>query len=224
MFLGHFAVAYAAKPLAPRMSLGTAFLAAQFLDLLWPTLLLAGVETVRLATPGSTPPLIFEHYPVSHSLLAVLGWSLVAGAIHFTLRRDGRSAAVIAALVLSHWILDLVVHVPDLPLAPAMDLKVGFGLWHWPLATLALELALFAVGVFAYTRDTRPLDATGRYAHVSLVVFLLVIHFANVFGPAPKEVAPVAWVGQAQWLLVAWAYWVDAHRRPMRTGSLRFAA
>jgi hypothetical protein len=223
MFLGHFAVAYAAKPLAPRVSLGTAFLGAQFLDLLWPTLLLAGVETVRLAPAGSTPPLIFDHYPISHGLLAVLAWSAVAGALHFVFRRDTRSALVLAALVLSHWILDVIVHVPDLPLAPGLDVRAGLGLWHSTSATLMLESALFACGVYLYTRSTRPIDGTGRFAHAGLVVFLVAIHLLNVFGPPPPDVRPVAWVGQAQWLLVAWAYWVDAHRGPVTASGRRLA-
>ncbi|MBC5767096.1 hypothetical protein [Ramlibacter albus] len=215
MFLGHFAVAYAAKPLAARISLGTAFLCAQFLDLLWPTLLLAGVETVRIAPAGSTVPLVFESYPYSHSLVAALFWAALVALVHFAFRRSKVGALVVGALVVSHWLLDLVVHVPDLPLVPGGDVKWGFGLWQWKGAALAVELALFGCGVYLYTRATRPLDGTGRWAHVALVAFLAVIQFANVFGPPPPGVSPIAWVGQAQWLLVAWAYWVDSRRRPV---------
>src|SRR6186997_681775 len=128
MFIGHFGVAFAAKRPAPRVSLGTLFLAAQFIDLLWPVLLLLGVERVRIA-PGITrvTPLDFEHYPISHSLLAVLGWAVLVGGAHFLLRRERRAALIVAALVLSHWVLDLLMHRPDLPLAPGATVLVGFG-------------------------------------------------------------------------------------------------
>ncbi|HEX6361785.1 MAG TPA: hypothetical protein VFZ93_02430, partial [Albitalea sp.] len=131
MFIGHFGVGFAAKRVAPAVSLGTLFLAAQFIDLLWPTLLLAGVERVEIR-PGANPPLAFVHYPVSHSLVAVLGWAALIGGLHFGLRRRLRAALVVGAAVLSHWVLDLLVHEPDLPLAPGAA-RVGLGLWHWPL-------------------------------------------------------------------------------------------
>jgi hypothetical protein len=213
MFIGHFGVGFAAKRVAPALSLGTAFLAAQFIDLLWPTLLLAGVERVRIE-PGNTRmmPLVFEHYPVSHSLLAVLAWALVLGVAHWLLRRRPRAAVVVGALVVSHWLLDAVVHVPDLPLAPGSSTLVGLGLWNSMAATIAVEAALFAGGLWLYLSATRAADRTGRLALVGLVAFLVLVEIANFAGPPPPNVTALAWVGQAQWLLVAWGYWVDAHR------------
>lgn len=215
MFIGHFGVAFGAKKPAPRVSLGTLFFAAQFVDLLWPTLLLLGVERVRIA-PGETAgvPLAFEHYPVSHSLLAVILWASVIGMLYRWLRGSWRGAIVIAGAVLSHWFLDLLVHIPDLPLMPGGETRVGFGLWRSVPLTLALEVSLFATGVWLYARATRAVDRTGRWAFASLVVALLLIHVGNVFGSPPPSVRAVAWVGQAQWLLVLWAYWVDRHRAP----------
>ena len=128
MFIGHFAVAFAAKRIAPRVSLGSAFFAAQLLDLLWPTLLLLGVERVQLAPAGAPVPLLFEHYPVSHSLVAAIGWGVLVAALHFTWRRGARGALVLAALVVSHWLLDLLVHLPDLPLSPGGAARLGLGL------------------------------------------------------------------------------------------------
>lgn len=219
MFIGHFAVGLAAKAKAPRVSLGTLFFAAQFLDLLWPTLLLAGVERVRIA-PGVTPgvPLVFESYPVSHSLLAVAGWAVAIGGGYGWLRRDLRGAVVIGLAVMSHWVLDLVVHVPDLPLAPGGEARWGLGLWRSVPATLAVELALFAAGALWYARATEAVDATGRWAWWALVAVLLGIHLGNVLGAPPPSVTAIAWVGQAQWLLVLWAYWIDGHRR-VRVGA-----
>ncbi|NCT67684.1 MAG: hypothetical protein GXC76_08565 [Rhodanobacteraceae bacterium] len=217
MFLGHFALAFAAKPLARRVSLGTLFLAAQFIDLLWPSFLLLGLERVRIE-PGAIglTPLAFEHYPWSHSLLAVLGWAIGFAAVHFALRRSGRNAIVLGALVLSHWLLDLVVHRPDLPLYPGESPLFGFGLWALPSWTFALETALFLLGLALYLRMTRPRDRAGRWLLAALVGFLFAIHLSNQLGAPPPNVTALAWVGQAQWLLVALAYWVDRHRLALR--------
>jgi len=215
MFIGHFGLGFAAKRLAPRVSLGTAFLAAQFIDLLWPSFLLLGIESVRIA-PGATAvtPLVFERYPISHSLLAVAGWALALGVAYALVRRDRRGAFVVGWLVLSHWLLDAIVHVPDLPVAPGMDMRVGLGLWQSRAATLAVEVPIFAAGVWLYARSTLAKDRIGRYAMIALVAFLALIHVGNVLGPPPPSVSAIAWLGQAQWLLVAWGYWVDAHRQP----------
>jgi membrane-bound metal-dependent hydrolase YbcI (DUF457 family) len=217
MFIGHFGLGFAAKRVAPRVSLGTAFLAAQFVDLLWPTLLLLGLESVRIV-PGATAatPLIFEHYPISHSLVAVIGWGLALGAVYALTTKKARGAVLVAALVVSHWMLDAIVHVPDLPLVPGVDTMVGLGLWQSKAATLAVEIPIFAAGVWLYTKSTRPKDKVGSYGLIGLVGFLALIHAGNLYGPPPPNVTAIAWVGQAQWLLVAWAYWVDAHRAARR--------
>lgn len=213
MFIGHFGVAFGAKRAAPPVSLGTLFLAAQFIDLLWPTLLLAGAETVRIS-PGTTTvtPLDFEYYPISHSLVAVLGWAILVGGVHFLLRREARAALVIAALVVSHWLLDLLVHRPDLPLAPGSSTLLGLGAWSSLPLTLLLEVPLFVVGVWLYLSSTVAMDRQGSWALWALVGLLLVIYAANIFGSAPPSIAAIAWAGQLQWLLVVWAYWVDRHR------------
>jgi hypothetical protein len=214
VFIGHFGVGLGAKRVAPQVSLGTLMLAAQFIDLLWPTLLLLGLERVRIA-PGITAvtPLDFEHYPISHSLAAVLGWSVIVGAIHFLVRRNKRAAVLLGLLVTSHWAIDLVAHRPDLPIVPGGELRLGFGLWSSLPFTLALEGALFALGVCVYARSTTAADAIGRWGFRGLVAFLIAIHAGNLFGPPPPSVEAIAWAGHAQWLLVVWAWWVDAHRR-----------
>ena len=220
MFIGHFGVGFAAKRVAPRMSLGTAFLAAQWLDLLWPTLLLLGMESVRIA-PGATAvtPLIFDHYPISHSLLAVVGWGVALGAVYGFARQNFGGAAVVAALVISHWLLDAIVHVPDLPLVPGGGPMMGLGLWQSKAATLAVEIPIFAAGVWLYATSTRARDRAGSYGLMGLVGFLALIYAGNLFGDPPPSQTAIAWVGQAQWLLVAWAYWVDAHRDATRVAS-----
>ena len=214
MFIGHFGVGFAVKAGAPRVSLGTLFLAAQWLDLLWPTLLLLGVESVRIV-PGATQvtPLRFEHYPVSHGLLAVLVWAALAAAAYFYFRRNRRGALMLALLVVSHWALDAIVHQPDLPLFPGSNRMVGFNAWSSLPLTLLIELSLFALGVWWYARVTAPRNAPGRWGLWGLVLLLLVIYAGNLFGPPPPNAQAIAWTGQAQWLLVAWGYWLDKHRQ-----------
>src|SRR5205085_9114536 len=131
MFIGHFGVGFGAKALAPKASLGSLFLAAQFIDLLWPTLLLVGLEQVRIA-PGATrvTPLDFVNYPISHSLAAVIGWGVLFAALYRFLRRYPRAALVLGLAVASHWFPDLVVHRPDLTLYPGSMEFFGFGLWN----------------------------------------------------------------------------------------------
>ncbi|WP_242923695.1 hypothetical protein [Pontibacter liquoris] len=213
MFIGHFAAGFAGKSAAPKLSLGTLFLAAQFLDLLWPTLLLLHLEHVEIApSPESFNPLHFTSYPISHSLLLVLGWGLLFGAVYWMLRKDLRTAVVLGLLVISHWFLDLAVHLPDLPLYPGNSPLLGLGLWKSTTATLLVEGLLFILGVGLYLRRTTPKNKTGVYSLWALVVFLVIVYVANVFGPVPPSETAVAWGSQLQWLFILWAYWVDRNR------------
>jgi hypothetical protein len=215
MFLGHYAVALAAKRAAPATSLGTLFFASVFIDLLWPVLLLAGVERARVdASIGGLAPLVFEHYPVSHSLLMVGVWALLLGGGWYAAMRDRRGALVVAALVLSHWLLDALAHRPDLLLVPGGDTRVGLGLWNAPLASAVAELGLFAGGVLLYARATR---GRRRWPLWALCALLLAIFAGDLVGPPPPSITAVAWVGLAQWLLVAAGWWVD---RPVAAGAM----
>jgi FtsH-binding integral membrane protein len=213
MFLGHFAAGLAGKAAAPKSSLGTLFLAAQFLDLLWPTLLLLNLEQAIISPePGVLVPLKFTHYPISHSMLMALGWGLLFGLVYWLIKKDTRSAVVLGLLVVSHWLLDFIVHVPDLPLYPGDAPMLGLGLWTSTIATIAVESLLFIVGLWLYLRTTRANNKTGNYSFWALVVFLVVIYFMNLFGPVPPSMEAVAWGGQMQWLLIIWAYWADRNR------------
>ena len=212
MFLGHYGVALAAKKAAPRVSLGTLAMAGVFLDLLWPVLLVAGVEHVRIA-PGITrvTPLDFYDYPISHSLLTVLGWGVAFAVVYFLARRNPRGAMVLAAAVASHWFLDLLVHRPDLPLWPGGRLA-GFGLWNSVMATLVAEFGIFVLGLLLYARSTSARDRIGRYGLAALGLVLVAVYAANLLGPPPPNVQVLQWSAFGQWLFVAWMYWVDQHR------------
>jgi uncharacterized membrane protein YhaH (DUF805 family) len=214
VFIGHFGVAFAAKRAAPSVSLGTLFLAAQLADLVWPNLVLLGLEKVEVA-PGNTAvtPLNFVSYPYSHSLVALVVWAALFAGIHWLIRRRGGVVPwLLGALVLSHWILDAVSHRPDMPIVIGGGPLVGLGLWNSVAATVLVETALFLAGVALYVRATRALDRTGVYALWGLVAFLLFISVANLMGPPPPSAIAVAWVAQSIWLLVFWGYWIDRHR------------
>ena len=139
MFIGHYAVGFAAKRFAPQTSLGVLIASALSLDLLWPLFVLAGWEQVRIE-PGNTAftPLNFASYPISHSLVAALGWATLFAAVYYLLTRYRAGALVVWIGVVSHWVLDFITHRPDLPLYPGGSL-VGLGLWNSPVATVAVE-------------------------------------------------------------------------------------
>jgi membrane-bound metal-dependent hydrolase YbcI (DUF457 family) len=213
MFIGHFGVGLGAKKAAPRVSLGTLFIAAQFLDLLWPTFLLLGIERVAINPPGtSTVPLNFVYYPWTHSLLMAMVWGVVVGGIYFAIRKNGRAAIVLFFGVVSHWVLDLFVHHPDLPLVPGGKTFVGWSLWDHPGLELPIELAIFVIGLVLYLRTTSAKDAIGKFGPWLIALLLVAIQMGNEFGPPPASVTAIAWFAELQWLFVAFAYWVDRHR------------
>ena len=217
MFIGHFAMGFGAKKYAPQVSLGILFLACQLADLVWPNLVLLGIETMSIS-PGATvmTPLDFSSYPYTHSLMAMVLWAGLFGLLYQLISRSGYKAAiVIAALVISHWLLDVLSHRPDMPITFAATPKVGMGLWNYPMLAIPIELLLFGVGVWFYSRSTKPLNRKGSIGLWALVLFLLAVYSANVLGPAPPSTTAVAWSAQAMWLIVAWGFWIDRHRSAM---------
>jgi membrane-bound metal-dependent hydrolase YbcI (DUF457 family) len=213
MFIGHFGVAFAAKRVAPAVSVGTAIFAAEFLDAVWPLLVFAGVERVAIV-PGITrmTPLDFVHYPWSHSLAMALVWSFAFGGTYWLLRRSARGAVVLGALVASHWVLDWIVHRPDLPLYPGDAAKYGLGLWNQPALELGVEALIIAAGIYLYLRATRARDRTGTWSFWALVVVLAVAYLGATFGPPPPSAQAVAASSLIAYLMVAWGWWIDRHR------------
>lgn len=213
MFLGHYGVAFAAKRAAPRTSLGALAFAAQFLDELWPILLLLGVEQVKIV-PGlmAASPMDFTNYPYSHSLLMAIVWGILIGGVYFLLRRYGRGAWIMGALVVSHWFLDVPMHRADLPLWPgASSPKVGWGLWNSIPATYVIEFAIYAIGIAVYLRATRARDRIGSWGLWAYILVLAILLVTSNGSPPPSERA-LAWTALGLWLFVPWAWWVDKHR------------
>ena len=214
MFIGHYAVGLASKKLAPRASLGALIAAPILLDLLWPIFLLLGWEHVSVE-PNRNPflRLAFDSYPISHGLVAVLGWATLFAAIYFGFTRYKAGALVIWMGVISHWVLDYVVHRPDLPLYAGGARLVGLGLWNHRWAAIAVELILFAAGIWLYTSQTKAKDKIGVYAFWGFVIFLLAAYGAAAFGPPPPaSVRKLAIVTLCTSLLIVWAWWFDSHR------------
>ncbi len=213
MFIGHFGVGLGAKKAAPEISLGTFFLACQFLDLLWPTFLLFGWEHVEIQ-PGITKmtPLNFTDYPISHSLLMALVWGFGFGLVYFLIKRNFKGSIILGLVVVSHWILDLFVHRPDLPLYPGSHAYVGFGLWNLKIVAVILEGLIFIAGLIFYLYSTKSKNKVGIYGFWGLILFLVLIYISNLFGSPPPNVKAIAWAGELQWIFVIWAYWVDKNR------------
>jgi membrane-bound metal-dependent hydrolase YbcI (DUF457 family) len=200
MFIGHVAAGLVGARQA-RIPLGTAILAAQLPDVIWPLLVLAGVEQVAIA-PGDTAvtPLRFEHYPWSHSLVMVALTGAALGALYGWRRRSRRMGVTFALMAASHWVLDVASHRPDMPILPFGGPKLGLGLWNSVAATVVVEGALFAAAVWFYARGHR-LDR----GFASLIVTMIAAYVANLLGPPPRSVTVVA-VAAAALVPLLW-YW-----------------
>jgi membrane-bound metal-dependent hydrolase YbcI (DUF457 family) len=220
MFIGHFALAFAAKRAAPRTSLGTLFAAAEFADILFPILVLFGWESAGFV--GGTNPFLalkLDHYPISHGLLALIAWGVVAALLYRWRRGYARGAVVVALLVVSHWVLDFVTHRPDMPLWPGGP-KVGLELWASVPGTIVVEGLLFAAGVWLYAGATRDRDAVGRFGLWGLVALLAVLYVVSLLPTATSSPAAFAVVGMALTaVLLSLGAWVDRHREARTAGA-----
>jgi membrane-bound metal-dependent hydrolase YbcI (DUF457 family) len=212
MFIGHIALGLAAKRAAPRLSLGVLMAAVMFADMLWPILILLGIEEVRIL-PGITrvTPLEFVSYPWSHSLVMLIVWGLAFGWV--VRHRDPRALAVVTAAVVSHWVLDWITHRPDMPIYPGGP-RFGLGLWNSIAATVIVEVAMFVAGAWVYFQTTRPRGRTGVASIWILLALLLAIYLGDVAaGAPPPSVNAIAIVGiGATVLFTAWSTWADRYR------------
>jgi len=214
MFIGHFAVGFAAKKFAPRTSLATLLAAPLFLDLLWPAFLLLGWEHLRIV-PGITRynPLDLYDFPWSHSLLMSVVWATAFSLIYYRVSRYRAGAVAIWIGVVSHWILDWITHRPDMPLYPGGGPLLGLGLWNHVAATMTVEISMLAVGFWMYVSVTRARDRIGSYAFISYILVLLSLFIGDRFSATPTTVSEIIWSGLvAEAVLLAWPWWFDRHR------------
>jgi hypothetical protein len=214
MFIGHFAVAFAGKKVAPKVSLGTLFLAAQFLDVLWPVFVLLGAEHFRIVS-GITKvsPFDFYDFPISHSLFMALTWAAAVGLVYFILKGDKVSSLILSGLVFSHWILDVIVHRPDLALLPQGPYW-GLGLWNSKVGTILVEFGLLAAGAWIYKNATKKKDPLGDWVFYTLLATLAVFYSLTLFLPPPSNPNMVAWSGIIIiWGFILWGDWADRLRK-----------
>lgn len=212
MFIGHYAPAFAARGLtseAPK--LGTLFVAAQLVDLAFFAFVILGVEHLRLV-PGITAmnPMDLYDMPYTHSLLGTFAFSAVFGIWVFWRARNLVAASWAALVVLSHWLLDFLVHRPDLTLAGGHE-KFGLGLWNAPMIEIPLELGITLLAFWFYISRTKgPIVPP-----IILIVVMLAFQAINWFGPPPTEAGAgmaltalfaygvmtvlAAWVGSTRW-------------------------
>jgi hypothetical protein len=208
MFTGHYSFSFAGKSVEKRIPLWLLFLAVQWIDVMWSIFVLLGIEKVRIV-PGITASNALDLYymPYTHSLLGVLCWSTLAYVVCQIAPslRGKRTGLILAAAVFSHWILDLIVHRPDLALYDSVG-KMGFGLWNYRGAAFALEMAVLFGGAAMLYRT-----AAHRGRLIGFVVFLAALQvFGTFFFPPPPSdyaAASTAFVSYIVLALAAW--WVD---------------
>ena len=214
MFIGHFAVGFASKRVAPRTSLGLLVAAPLLADIIWPVLVLTGVEQVRI-TGGPNPflTLTFDSYPWSHSLLMLMVWGLLLGAGYYAVTHYRAGAVILFVGVLSHWVLDVVTHVQDMPIAPGVATKIGLGLWQSVVGTMVIEGAMFVAGVWLYTTGTLAPGKVGRWGWWGYVALLVVSYLSALVTPPPPSVPAIGWLAIIMSaVMVVWAWWLDRHR------------
>jgi hypothetical protein len=209
MFVGHLAVALGAKSIDRQTPLSLLIGASFGIDLLWPVFLLAGIETVEIDL-GNTAftPLNFVSYPWSHSLLTVLGWSLLLGFIVKRVGFSKRSSVLVGGLVTSHWVLDWFTHRPDLPLWPGGELT-GLGLWNSIPGTYVVEGAMLVIGTYLFLQTAKPNGWKGWLAISSLLVLVVAIWGSQPFSPPPPGSEAIAIVGLTMFFLPLWGMWIE---------------
>jgi hypothetical protein len=213
MFVGHLAIGLIAKRIESRVSLGTWVLAASLADLIAFPLLILGIEHFA-AEPGTmSNRMVGRNIAYSHSLLTIATYSALFAVIYFLRRRYWRGALLLSCVVLTHWLLDVVSHRPDMPLAPGVSAVFGLGLWNSLPATLLVEGGFWLLAIVLYVRTTQPKRRAAHFVFWIGVVLLTLLWYGNV--TAGMEPNPIkAGVGGVVIfsLLVAWAYSINRLR------------
>jgi hypothetical protein len=214
MVTGHFAVAFLAKRAEPKISLGTAAFAAMLVDPIFFVLLIAGIESFAPVPGAKLNRVIGENIAWSHSLLMGILWGAIFAAIYFLWRRYWRGAWILFALVISHWVLDVISHRPDMPLAPGTSVRLGLGLWNSMPATLFIEGGLWLTAIVIYVRSTRSKSIVGLFAFWIGAALLTLIWLSNPAAGINPDAVKAGIGGLVVFLsAIAWAYWMNrAHQ------------
>jgi len=214
MFVGHYAVGFAAKRIQPSLSLFTLLTAAMLADILYSIFLIVGAEHVAIR-PGITRVNALDLYdfPLSHSLLMDVVWAGLFAGIYFFRSRSARAAWIIVAAVLSHWLLDFISHRPDMPLTPRVHKYFGLGLWNSVAATAIVEGTMWFAAIFLYARATHARGRAGVYGLWIPLGLLTLLWATSLDGaPAPNvgivKIVNVVLIS----LSLAWTYWMDRAR------------
>ena len=220
MYVGHYSAALVIKKYQPKLSLGWLFLAVQLVDIAFFSLVLMGIEKLRIVK-HATPSTHFEllYMPYTHSLIATAVWSLFAFYIAWLISRKRGIAIAFAIAVCSHWFFDLLVHTQDLPIWRNSSPKLGLGLWNFPYLTYSLEAILLIFGLLVYLCASKAQNRLGRYGIVSLVIFLLLVNGINLFGPPfGKQAWTLAVPALVSYFFFAvLAFWLDRYRQTKKT-------
>jgi membrane-bound metal-dependent hydrolase YbcI (DUF457 family) len=213
MFIGHYSTSFVAKAIAPTVPLWLLLVSAQLVDIGWGLLILGGVERAALDTTLPSNPLVLQHMPFTHSLVATIVWSLIAFAIaNKAFRFTARDSLIVALVVASHWFLDLIVHRPDLPLL-VHEPKLGFGLWNFPSVAYGLEVLLLLFAVWFCVR-AMPVRADRRRVWYGFALLLVIIQSMTSFGPIPTTLSAMVVSALALYIIVPYAgRWVEHHQR-----------
>jgi hypothetical protein len=205
MLAGHYSAAFLAKTLAPRLPLWIFAIAVQLVDFLWACFVLAGIEHLRVDPSLPSNPLDLYDMPYTHSLLGTFAWAALAWAAVFVWRREWLASLVVGGAVASHWLLDWIVHRPDLLLWSG-SAKHGLALWNFPLVAIGLE-ALLLIASAWYLLRSGDADPRRRRGVVAIVSALLVVQVVLSVGPPP--LGPLGVAGSALLLFsaVAWGAW-----------------
>ena len=221
MLVGHVAVGFVSKRIEPRLSLGTCLLAPLLADLLLFVFVIAGIERIEFGSgSGAAQFLHAVNIGYSHSLAMGVLWAGVLAGAYYTWRHNSRAATILAAGVLSHWVLDVISHQPDMPLAPGVNPMLGFQLWSSIPATLAIEGGFWIAALIVYARMPARRRWLSWTALAVGAIVLTLAWIANITGPPPPNprVAPVSSLIFFS-LVVAWGYWLNRLRAQTITGK-----
>jgi hypothetical protein len=224
MVVGHLALALAAKRVAPRINLGWLMAGVTALDLVWPILVLAGVERASIV-PGATAfnALVFDYYPWSHSLLMALVWGIVLAGFARAADVPRSAAPLLILLVMSHWVLDVITHAPDMPLWPGRSPHLGLSLWDSITGTFVVEGLLWVAGIAIYLRSHR-IDGLGRrIAFWSLVVVMTAGWASSPWSPPPGSARQLALFALIGWIIIPWSAWADGGRETRDAAGVQSA-